>query len=57
MDENNCQNCQNRIIKIVDKQYFMICLKDKQSIENIIKEECESYKQIENINYSIEDLK
>ena len=57
MDKYNCQNCQNRIIKTVDKQYFMICLKDKQSIENIIKEECESYKQIENINYSIEDLK
>jgi hypothetical protein len=57
MNKNNCQNCQNRIIKTVDKQYFMICLKDNHSIENIIKEKCENHKEIENINYSIEDLK
>ena len=57
MNKYNCQNCQNRIIKTIDKQYFMICLKDNHSIENIIKEKCENHKEIENINYSIEDLK
>ena len=57
MTKNNCQNCQNRIIKTADKQYFMICLKDNHSIENIIKEKCENHKAAESINYSIEDLK
>ena len=47
MDKNNCQNCEFRIHKIIDKKIFLICYKTSEIItENILQKSCDEHTEI-----------